>query len=72
MNSDCIDCNEMMVLTRSIGNCSGNLAVLQVHDNMIGDNGVYVLAQALRNCSSLVLLDLGKISIGAEALSCAL
>ena len=30
---------------------------------MIGDNGVEVLAQALRNCSSLVLLDLGKNNI---------
>ena len=63
LNSDCIDCNEMMVLTQSIGNCSGSLAVLHLHDNMIGDNGVEVLAQALRNCSSLVLLDLGKNNI---------
>ena len=75
LNSDCIDCNEMMVLTQPIQNCSGSLAVLHLHDNMIGDNGVEVLAQALRNCSSLVLLDLGKnsiSSIGAEAVSCAL
>ena len=27
LNSDCIDCNEMMVLTQSIENCSGSLAV---------------------------------------------
>ena len=42
LNSDCIDCNEMMVLTQSIENCSGSLAVLHLHDNMIGDNEVEV------------------------------
>ena len=37
----------MMVLTQSIENCSGSLAVLHLHDIMIGDNGVEVLAKAL-------------------------